>query len=176
MLAVEYMKGQSWSDKDWAEKIICATEGCVGFDIPIGISIFEFFPCLKIFPLGKISLVTIPAYIFAASDHNANIYVFITGPSNPNDLGLAWVGSVCNQRRYWRTSITQYHTETWNWPHDTLAEDEATAETLTHEIGHNLGLKHDFQEDSNGNPVQVNLKKIPRQVNGVDCTGYMDYT
>ena len=42
VLAVEYMKGQSWSDKDWAEKIICPTQGCVGFDIPIGISIFEF--------------------------------------------------------------------------------------------------------------------------------------
>ena len=124
--------------------------------------------------MGKISLVTIPACIFAASDHNANIYVFITGFGNPDYLGLAWEGFVCDERRFRRTSITQYHN--WDWPRDTLAEDEATAETLTHEIGHNLGLKHDFQIDSNGNPVHVNLKRIPRQLNGVDCTGYMDYT
>ena len=57
-----------------------------------------------------------------------------------------------------RTSITKYHKETDHendHPEDVLAEDEATAETLTHEIGHNLGLMHDFQEDSNGNPSRL---------------------
>jgi len=143
VIAVEYMKGQSWT-KNWMNKILCTTEGCVGYDIPM------------------------------ASDHNANIYVFITGHGNKDFLGLAWEGYVCDERRFMRTSITQYH-NTWKWPRDTLAEDEATAETVTHEIGHNLGLKHDFQEDSEGNPIKVNGEKIPRQVNGVDCTGYMDY-
>ena len=78
-----------------------------------------------------------------------------------------------------RTSITKYHTwrdhSNYDAPEDVLAEDEATAETLTHEIGHNLGLKHDFQEDWSGNPILVNQEKVPRKVKGVDCTGYMDY-
>ena len=114
----------------------------------------------------------------AASEHNANVYVFITGKSSVDGLGLAWEGVACDKRRYMRTSITKYHKETDHendHPEDVLAEDEATAETLTHEIGHNLGLKHDFQEDSNGDPVKIDGEKVPRQVKGVDCTGYMDY-
>ena len=113
-----------------------------------------------------------------ASNHNANVYVFITGKNSVDGLGLAWEGVACDERRFMRTSITKYHKETDHdndHPEDVLAEDEATAETLTHEIGHNLGLKHDFQEDSNGDPIKIDGEKVPRQVKGVDCTGYMDY-
>ena len=93
----------------------------------------------------------------AASGHNANVYVFITGKNSVDGLGLAWEDVACDERRFMRTSITKYHKETDHendHPEDVLAEVEATAETLTHEIGHNLGLKHDFQEDSNGNPIK----------------------
>jgi len=150
VIAVEYKEGQNWGQRkgQWDDEVLCEEEGCVAYDIPM------------------------------ASDHNANVYVFITGKSSVDGLGLAWEGVACDKRRYMRTSITKYHKETDHendHPEDVLAEDEATAETLTHEIGHNLGLKHDFQEDSNGNPIKINGEKVPRQVKGVDCTGYMDY-
>ena len=93
-------------------------------------------------------------------------------------LGLAWQGTLCMERTD-RASITKYHSESQHeqndHPEDVLAEDEATAETLTHEIGHNLGMGHDFQENDDGPILDGNGKKIYREVNGVDCHGYMDY-
>ena len=36
-------------------------------------------------------------------------------------------------------------------------------QTVTHEMGHNLGISHDFVGDN------------PRKQDGVECYGYMDY-
>ena len=73
---------------------------------------------------------------------------------------MAWASVVCRSNKALRTSITKY-----------LGEDEYTAEVVTHEIGHNLGLKHDFDDAIK----RQTGKMVPRKVNGVDCAGYMDY-
>ena len=73
---------------------------------------------------------------------------------------MAWESVVCSSNKAHRTSITKY-----------LGQDEYTAEVVTHELGHNLALKHDFDDDIKQQTGQM----VPRKVNGVDCAGYMDY-
>ena len=97
----------------------------------------------------------------AASPHDVNLWVFLTGSASQGGAyGMAWRGFLCHSMKALRTSITKY-----------LGEDEYTAEMVTHEIGHNMALKHDFDDaikENTGNTV-------PRKVNGIDCAGYMDY-
>ena len=38
-------------------------------------------------------------------------------------------------------------------------------------MGHNLGLKHDFDDTEK----EYSGKIVPRKVDGIDCAGYMDY-
>merc|ERR1719295_32514 len=99
--------------------------------------------------------------ISAASPHDVNLWVFLTGSASQGGAyGMAWEGFLCHSMKALRTSITKY-----------LWEDEYTAEVVTHEIGHNMALKHDFDDaikENTGNTV-------PRKVDGIDCAGYMDY-
>merc|ERR1712038_1800746 len=84
-----------------------------------------------------------------------NLYVFVTASGNGNPLGIAYVGTVCNKDRAHRISINRYG----------IAGKQKnkvlyTAETIAHEMGHNLGMRNDFgRKDSRGK----------------NCYGYMDY-
>ena len=99
--------------------------------------------------------------ITAASPHDVNLWVFLTGSASQGGAaGMAWKGFLCSSNKAFRTSITKY-----------LWEDEYTAEIVTHEIGHNLGLSHDF-DDAIKRKTGI---MVPRQVDGIDCKGYMDY-
>jgi len=134
VVAVEYAQGQNWN-RQWytgsTGAILCARAGCVDGDIT------------------------------AASPHDVNLWVFLTGSaSRGGAAGMAWESVVCNSNKALRTSITKY-----------LGQDEYTAEVVTHELGHNLALKHDFDDDVKQQTGQM----VPRKVNGVDCAGYMDY-
>jgi len=79
----------------------------------------------------------------------------VTARGNGNPLGIAYVGTVCRSTRSSRVSINRYG----------IAGSEKnkvlyTAETIAHEMGHNLGMSHDFgRKDSRGK----------------SCYGYMDY-
>merc|ERR1712113_684626 len=89
---------------------------------------------------------------------NANAYVFLTEQSQGGYVGIAWVGGTCESSGYYRSSITSYF-------HD----DFTTANILAHEIGHNLGMAHDFG-DSQSDPRYSSSGEL--------CTnngGYMDY-
>ena len=100
--------------------------------------------------------------ISVASPHDANLYVFITGQNSQDGLGLAWKGTVCRSSRILRNSINKYN-----------ANDENTAEVVAHEIAHNLGIDHDC---INSNCAYWDPSYVgPKQVDGVDCSGYMDY-
>ena len=50
---------------------------------------------------------TLPG-IAASSSDDANLYVFITGKGNGNPLGIAFVGTLCNQDRHHRISVNRY--------------------------------------------------------------------
>ena len=48
-----------------------------------------------------------------------------------------------------------------------------TLQTIAHEMGHNMGMDHDC---INGNCAYWKSSYVgPRQLDGVDCFGYMDY-
>jgi len=134
VVAVEYAKGENWNRQWYTGKtgaVLCYRPGCVDGDIT------------------------------AASPHDVNLWVFLTGSaSRGGAAGMAWKGVLCSSNKAFRTSITKY-----------LWEDEYTAEIVTHEIGHNLGLSHDFDDAIK----RKTGKMVPRQVDGIDCKGYMDY-
>merc|ERR1711863_45800 len=89
-------------------------------------------------------------------DVDMHVYVTYRG-SQSGIVGMAWVGSTCSIYQYYRSNINEW-----------FQTDTITAQIVAHEIGHNLGMYHDFTS-SRGN----------RYYNGQACTnigGYMDYT
>ena len=89
-----------------------------------------------------------------------DLNVFLTGTNRA--AGSGWVNAICEKGlTSWKSSVT-------SWYYD----DEYTAEIVAHEIGHNLGMYHDFSEGWG----DVNKTTGFRQrEEGVDCRGYMDY-
>jgi len=90
-----------------------------------------------------------------------DLNVFLTGTGSGG--GTAWLSSICKKGH------TKLKSSVTGWAYD----DEYTAEIVAHEIGHNLGMYHDFSEGWG----DVNKTTGFRQrEEGVDCRGYMDYS
>jgi len=90
-----------------------------------------------------------------------DLNVFLTGTGSGG--GTAWLSSICKKGH------TKLKSSVTGWYYD----DEYTAEIVAHEIGHNLGMYHDFSEGWG----DVNKTTGFRQrEEGVDCRGYMDYS
>lgn len=70
------------------------------------------------------------------------MYAFFTYKNNESGtVGIAWRGVVCypdNWKKY-RNSINEY-----------FIDVTTTAEIFAHEVGHNLNMKHDFENSTPG--------------------------
>merc|ERR1712029_129074 len=94
-----------------------------------------------------------------------NTYALLTSNDWQGAEGIAWVRTACKDRGA-RTNINE---------HGRDRGDLGTARTLVHEIGHNLGISHDFS-NSNENPPPPKINRYSST--GQPCTdvgGYMDY-
>merc|ERR1711935_282220 len=79
--------------------------------------------------------------ITAASNSNADLHVFLCkDPELYGVIGLAWVGTMC------KTSWAGYNAGVNEKRESVLA----TSEVVAHEMGHNMGMLHDFDEDHGG--------------------------
>ena len=155
-VGIEHAKGYDWSKDDFGEDVI----GDYGAPPDSVRDCRRYRTCTA-------------ERIARNSKLEANLYVFLT-VNNPYLLGVAAkVGSVCDIKRARRTNISSYT------PQGGAVKDgdSYTAETIAHEIGHNLGMYHDHDicRATWDNSSSPRLQRIVRKLNGKQCYGYMDY-
>lgn len=90
-------------------------------------------------------------------DVDEHVYLTYQGSAS-GVVGMAWIRSTCSIYQYYRSNINEW-----------FRTDTITAQIVAHEIGHNLGMFHDFTRTPGS----------PRYEGSTLCTnvgGYMDYS
>ena len=80
--------------------------------------------------------------ITAASSSNAHLFVYLCkDPQMWGTIGIAWVGTLCgpNSWKGYKASVNEKRSSAVK-----------TAEVIAHEMGHNLGMLHDFDDKHGG--------------------------
>ena len=80
--------------------------------------------------------------ITAASSSNAHLFVYLCkDPQSWGVIGIAWVGTLCgpNSWKGYKASVNEKRSSAVK-----------TAEVIAHEMGHNLGMLHDFDDQHGG--------------------------
>ena len=80
----------------------------------------------------------------------------ILQPGVPTTVGIAYEGTICapEQQPFLKSSVNMH-----------TGDDVDAAETVAHEIGHNLNMKHDFEQSANGREI---IRTCP--TDGSKCT------
>ena len=87
-----------------------------------------------------------------ASSSNAHLFVYLCkDPQSWGVIGLAWVGTLCgpNSWKGYKASINEKRNSAVK-----------TAEVVAHEMGHNLGMLHDFDDKHGGQSGACNGQGI----------------
>jgi len=94
-----------------------------------------------------------------STDPKFNSYVYWAYRNDePGTVGIAYFSTTCKKRVSSRTSLNEY-----------MTNDLIAAQTVAHEIGHNMGMDHDFGDDTS-------IKRFDSK--GRPCSGVggvMDY-
>jgi len=86
---------------------------------------------------------------------DADNYHYFAYDNKRGKSGIAWTGTVCESRRYYRTAISE-----WIKSHSSHYSENQCVLTFAHELGHALNMPHDFatkhystncRRDRNGN-------------------------
>ena len=121
------------------------------------------------------------ANIARESGRDVDVFVFLTGSGSRDGLGLAWgIGTTCSSDKGQRINMNKYGPAGEFKGRDAYTAEVSQnslgfiqqneflhSQTIAHEIGHNLGMFHDFDDNS--------ATREPRVLNGRQCWGYMDY-